>query len=420
MAPRGEEDNTSNAFRDVEMATTSTTTTATGTEEIPHMSSNIGDSHPGLSPRRRDRLHPPSSSSDKQQQQHDAHSHLMHPEFKQRDNHHHDHNNNNFVLKNPSKVVQVISVQSKAVTACALYSFCSVAMVLTNKSLASNYNDKAPTDLNILLVVFQAIAAILCVQLSKQMNWVDYPKLTWEVVHMWIPVNLFFCAMLFTGMASLQHNSVPMVTIFKNITNIMVAFGDFFFFNALVETLVIASFAVTLGGAIAAAWNDITSTWTGLFWMAANCCSTAGYVLYMKFATKHVKLSKFGMVYVNNILCVVFLLPAAALRGEVQAFLSTKALHTLDYAGMNSVAGFMGFFLNFAALNCVSATGPTTYAVVGSLNKVPVAFLGYFMFDSAITPQTWFFICVSLCGGFLYSYAKIRQTKHSTQSGSSK
>ena len=242
------------------------------------------------------------------------------------------------------------------------------------------------------------------------MQWVDYPDLSMETIRLWVPVNIFFCAMLFTGMASLQHNSVPMVTIFKNITNIMVAFGDFTFFHASVEALVIASFAVTLLGAVAAAWNDIESSWIGLFWMGANCVSTAGYVLYMKYATKHVKLSKFGMVFVNNLLCVFFLLPAAFWRGEIYAFISSESLHTLDYFGKNCVAGFMGFFLNFAALNCVSATGPTTYAVVGSLNKVPVALLGYLMFDNVISRETWFFIWVSLCGGFLYSYAKIRET----------
>ena len=383
MAPRGGEDTSqTSAFQDVELAPTDQSIT-----DVPSMSSTQS-----LSPRR-------GKASVE-------HSKLL-PHQPQKQLHAHDSD-----IGSPSKS-HGSSIQSKAITACALYSFCSVAMVLTNKSLASSYNDKTANtvDLNILLVVFQAIVAVLCVGFSKRMKWVDYPELTKETIKLWIPVNLFFCAMLFTGMASLQHNSVPMVTIFKNITNIMVASGDFFFFHASVEGLVIASFAVTLGGAVAAAWKDISSTWIGLFWMAANCVATAGYVLYMKYATKHVKLSKFGMVFVNNLLCVVFLLPVAAFRGEVYAFLTTKSLHTFDYFGKNFLAGFMGFFLNFAALNCVSATGPTTYAVVGSLNKVPVAFLGYFMFDSAITPETWFFICVSLCGGFLYSYAKIRQTK---------
>jgi len=128
----------------------------------------------------------------------------------------------------------------------------------------------------------------------------------------------------------------------------------------------------------------------------------------MKYATKNVKLSKFGMVFYNNVLCVMFLLPVTLLNGEMKRFFETSAIHTGNYLLKNTFAGFVGFFLNFASLNCVSHTGPTTYAIIGSLNKVPIAMFGYVLFDNIISPQTWFFIGVSMCGGFLYSYAKIR------------
>jgi GDP-mannose transporter len=266
--------------------------------------------------------------------------------------------------------------------------------------------------LNILLVVFQAIAAVICVESCRKLKIIEsYPPLTWDTVKSWAPVNIFFCLMLFTGMASLQTNSVPMVTVFKNITNIATSVGDYFFFGQTATPLVVVAFGIMLGGAMLAAWKDIHVTWQGLFWMGANCFSTAGYVLYMKFATNNVKLTKFGMVFVNNVLCVAFLLPISFAMGEVNLFLSTKAIHTTDYMAKNAFAGLVGFFLNFASLNCVQATGPTTYAIVGSLNKIPVAIIGYFLFDSIITGETWFFISVSMTGGFLYSYAKLREAQ---------
>mmetsp|Transcript_25466 Transcript_25466/g.31375 ORF Transcript_25466/g.31375 Transcript_25466/m.31375 type:complete len:349 (+) Transcript_25466:66-1112(+) len=311
------------------------------------------------------------------------------------------------------------SSAGKAISSCCLYSFCSVSMVLVNKSLASSYNHLfIGGNLNFLLVVFQAIIAVIAVESCKKMKWVEYPSFDFATARQWAPVNIMFCAMLFTGMASLQHNSVPMVTIFKNITNIVVSIGDFYFFGTSVEMLVMISFGVMLGGAIFAAKNDMTVTSIGLFWMVTNCLATAGYILYMKFATKTVKLSKFGMVFYNNVLCTVFLLPVTLFNGEMKIFMSTAAIHTFDYAWKNTFAGFVGFFLNFASLNCVSHTGPTTYAIVGSLTKVPVAILGWFLFDSVITTQTWFFIAVSMCGGFLYSYAKISAGKKKSKSRS--
>mmetsp|Transcript_15829 Transcript_15829/g.23805 ORF Transcript_15829/g.23805 Transcript_15829/m.23805 type:complete len:359 (-) Transcript_15829:120-1196(-) len=300
----------------------------------------------------------------------------------------------------------------KAICACVLYCFCSVSMVLVNKSLASSYNhliDKG--NLNFLLVVFQAVVAVIAVEFSKAMGWVEYPAFDLKTARQWAPVNIAFCAMLFTGMASFQHNSVPLVTVFKNITNIFTAVGDFTCFGTKVEPLVMAAFGIMLGGAVFAAQNDLSATFVGLFWMFANCISTSGYILYMKHATKTVKLSKFGMVFYNNVLCTLFLLPVTLCNGEMKAFLATKAIHTNEYFLKNSFAGFVGFFLNFASLNCVALTGPTTYALVGSLNKIPTAILGWLVFNIEITPQTWFFIGVGMSGGFLFSYAKVKSSR---------
>lgn len=298
----------------------------------------------------------------------------------------------------------------KILSACASYSFCSVSMVLVNKSLASSYNHLIEGDLNILLVVFQAIVAVFAVESCRKLNWVEYPSFSAETAKQWAPVNIFFCLMLFTGMASLQFNSVPMVTIFKNISNITTAVGDYYYFGNKPERLVMVAFAIMLGGAIAASKNDISVSNLGLFWMAANCVSSSGYVLYMKHATEKVNLSKFGMIFYNNLLCVFFLLPVAVLMGQTRIFTTTPAIHTPDYALKNVFAGLIGFFLNFASLNCVAVTGPTTYVTIGGLNKVPVAIIGFWLFDSIITPETWFFIAVSMCGGFLYSFAKLQSS----------
>ena len=263
-------------------------------------------------------------------------------------------------------------------------------------------------NLNILLVVFQAAAAVIFLWGCKLFQILDYPDLTWAVAKSWAPVNVFFCLMLFTGMAALQTNSVPMVTVFKNVSNITTATADYFLFGNKLESLSICAFAVMLFGAIAAAGNGMETSLVGLFWMLFNCVSTTGYVCYMRYATQTVTLTKFGMVYVNNVLCVLFLVPVAYLQGEIAVFLRSTALHTWDYGFKNFFAGFVGFFLNAASLHCVSVTGPTTYAIVGSLNKVPVTFLGYFLFHEQLSRQTWLFVSVALLGGFLYTYAKIR------------
>mmetsp|Transcript_4553 Transcript_4553/g.6898 ORF Transcript_4553/g.6898 Transcript_4553/m.6898 type:complete len:176 (+) Transcript_4553:39-566(+) len=148
--------------------------------------------------------------------------------------------------------------------------------------------------------------------------------------------------------------------------------------------------------------------------MCSNCVSTACYILYMKHATRSIKLTRFGMVFYNNLLGTILLVPFALFKGEFSAAYEKKELWSSHlFIGMNLFAGVIGFCLNFASLWCVGATSATTYAIVGSLNKVPLMIAGYFLFKSPITSKNAVFMGISLFGGFLYSWAKLKQVESS-------
>lgn len=202
-----------------------------------------------------------------------------------------------------------------------------------------------------------------------------------------------------------------MVTIFKNLTNVGIMWGEWFFYGQPVSTGAIMSCAIMILGAFLAAANDITFSAVGYFWMLMNCMCTAGYVLYMKNATKTIRLTKFGMVFYNNLLSLPILAIGAALRGEFGTFLDAEELHTISYLSISMYAGLVGFFLNLATLWCVSNNSATTYAVVGALNKIPLAILGWFMFKTPITSKALVFLSMSMCGGFLYTYTKLREAE---------
>ena len=152
--------------------------------------------------------------------------------------------------------------------------------------------------------------------------------------------------------------------------------------------------------AVLAASNSAEITHICLFWMLANCVFTSGYVLYLKYATKNVRLSKFDMIFYNNMLHSLFLFPVSVMNGEFKTFMSTSALHFMDYVKIG-FAGLAGFFQNLASLNCIVQTSPTTYALIGSLIRVAVAFIG-----ERQTEETGTFIYLSLMGGILYIISK--------------
>lgn len=95
----------------------------------------------------------------------------------------------------------------------------------------------------------------------------------------------------------------------------------------------------------------------------------------MRFATINIKLPRFGMVYYNNLISAVILLPLCLIHGDFNV-LRDPEIMTTNFIIFNIIAGVIGFYLNFASLWCIANTSATAFAVVGSFNKVPVTILG--------------------------------------------
>ena len=100
------------------------------------------------------------------------------------------------------------------------------------------------------------------------------------------------------------------------------------------------------------------------------------------------------------------LLPVSIVAGETQMWMNAKLL-TIPFVLLNTLAGLFGCFLNFASLWCLSTNSATTYAIVGSVNKVPITVLGILFFGAKLTNEGLVFVCMAMAGGALYSYSKL-------------
>jgi GDP-mannose transporter len=114
--------------------------------------------------------------------------------------------------------------------------------------------------------------------------------------------------MIYTSTKALKFLSIPVYTIFKNLTIILIAYGEVLWFGGSVTPMALFSFGLMVFSSIIAAWADIqhalasfgeaTSEATnaistlnaGYLWMMFNCFCTATYVLGMR---KRIKLTNF-------------------------------------------------------------------------------------------------------------------------------
>jgi len=233
----------------------------------------------------------------------------------------------------------------------------------------------------------------------------------------WIPLNILFVLMLLTGFYSLNLLSVPMATIFKNSTNVLVTAGDFFFYGQTVSRGILFSLALMLLGAVLAGQSDLEFNPAGYTWATLNCVITAAYVLYMPRAIKDSNLNAFGRVYYNNLLSLpLVILLDLAVVGDIPRALSAgmkpdddEIADDIGFVIAVIFSGCIGFFLSLSSFQCVQSTSPTTYSMIGSVNKVPLAIVGVIIFNTRINSQGGIFIALSLASGIMYAYAKSQE-----------
>lgn len=241
--------------------------------------------------------------------------------------------------------------------------------------------------------------------------------------------------MIYTSSKALQFLSIPVYTIFKNLTIILIAYGEVLWFGGSVTGMALFSFGLMVLSSVVAAWADISAAINnyghssletaaalstlnaGYIWMLINCLSSASYVLGMR---KRIKLTNFKdfdsifpfsseftfsfadipskAMFYNNLLSIPVLFASSLIFEDWSAKninmnfpedRRNNIILAMIFSGLSSI------FISYTSAWCVRTTSSTTYSMVGALNKLPLAVSGLIFFDA---PVTFFSVTVSFLG----------------------
>jgi GDP-mannose transporter len=78
---------------------------------------------------------------------------------------------------------------------------------------------------------------------------IKYREYSNEEAKKWYPIVIFLVAMIYTGSKALQYLPIPVYTIFKNLTIIMIAYGEVLWFGGNVTSLMMISFLLMVNQA---------------------------------------------------------------------------------------------------------------------------------------------------------------------------
>lgn len=311
---------------------------------------------------------------------------------------------------------KTVKLQNQALLSGFAYCISSCSMILVNKFVLSSYDFNA----GISLMLYQNFISVILVSILSLLGLVTTEPLTWRLIKVWLPVNVIFVGMLVTSMFSLKYINVAMVTVLKNVTNVITAVGEMYLFNKHHDSRVWTALFLMIISAITGGITDLTFHAVGYAWQIVNCFLTASYSLTLrrvmdtaKQFTKSGNLNEFSMVLLNNTLSLPMGIILIFIFNEVDYLLKTPLLRMPDFWLVMTLSGFLGLAISFTSMWFLHQTGATTYSLVGSLNKIPLSVAGILLFKVPTSLENSTSIFFGLLAGVFFARAKMRERSQS-------
>ncbi|EFQ97499.1 GDP-mannose transporter [Nannizzia gypsea CBS 118893] len=312
------------------------------------------------------------------------------------------------------------------------YCFSSISMTVVNKYVVSG----SSWNLNFLYLAIQSVLCTAAILVLKQSGFIpNLVALESTKVKKWLPVSVFFVSMIYTSTKSLQFLSVPVYTIFKNLTIIVIAYGEVLWFGGTVTPMIMLSFGCMVLSSVVAAWADIQAAVNGIghsgeaaaaistlnagyAWMGLNVICTALYVLGTRKFITSLNFKDWDTMLYNNLISLPIMVicslvaedwSSANLAKNFPAESRNNILIGMFYSGLGAI------FISYSSAWCIRKTSSTTYSFVGYLNKLPLAISGIVFFGAPVTFGGVSAILLGFFSGLIYGYGKMKQKEQMSQ-----
>ncbi|GER41054.1 GDP-mannose transporter [Striga asiatica] len=260
-----------------------------------------------------------------------------------------------------------LTVHNQALLSGLSYCLSSCSMILVNKYVLSSYGFNAA----ISLMLYQNFVSVVVVSILSLLGIITTEPLTWRLIKVWLPVNIIFVGMLVSSMFSLKYINVAMVTVLKNVTNVMTAVGEMYLFNKHHDNRVWAALFLMIISAISGGFTDLSFHAVGYTWQFINCFLTASYSLTLrrvmdtaKQVTKSGESNEFSMVMLNNSLSLPLGVILLFVFNEVDYLSQTPLLRMPSFWLVMTFSGLLGLAISFTSMWFLHQTGATTYRII--------------------------------------------------------
>lgn len=307
------------------------------------------------------------------------------------------------------------------------YAFSSLGVIFVNKIVLTSY--KFP--LVEVLATAQFLATTVILTALMLLKKIEVSKLTKEVAFEILPISGMFLANVVFGLGGTGSLNLPMFTALRRFSILFTLIGEHFILRKANSNMVVASVILMVGGALMAAFNDLSYDSLGYLLVFFNNLFTAMSGIYLKQATISGKCNKLGVLYYNSLFSLIvmctwffgehmykFILATQVsstpeMNTTNEMLVGSKLERLFNYPDWNRVdftvtfilAATMGSILNYATFLCTTTNSALTTSVIGCLKNVLTTYIGMFaMGDYTFQWMNFIGLNISIIGSIVYSY----------------
>ncbi|KAK3243877.1 hypothetical protein CYMTET_46492 [Cymbomonas tetramitiformis] len=286
-------------------------------------------------------------------------------------------------------------------SACLAYGTISVTLTLTQKTVFQIYTFNYPA----FVTLMQILTSLSLMHSLKAMGYIEFQtfrvgsaKQTWPLAASW-------WLYVVSGVTALRYLNVPMFSVLRRITTILVVLGEIALFNKRPSPASGVALLMMTAGAVIAGATDLTYNFLGYFYVSVCVVSTAAYLLLIRRLREQTGLDEISLLYYNNFLG----LPLMALwllfgTDELRDVFSYPHITSPFFVACLLFSAAQAFALNICIFRCTSINSPLATSVTGQIKDIATTGLGMFLFgDVVYTSQNMLGLSVGLGGGMLYS-----------------